>query len=55
MTYVKRFKTFKEALRAAQRERRLGCKWVVSPGRPKVFQVFDKRRKILEIHWGEVK
>jgi hypothetical protein len=55
MTYIKRFKTFKAAFRAAQRERRLGCLWLVDPLKPKVFQVFDNKRKTLEIHWGEVK
>lgn len=55
MTYIKRFKAFKSAFRAAQRERRLGLEWVVSPSKPKVFQIFDNKRKTLEIHWGRVK
>lgn len=52
MTYRKRFQTFESAFRAAQREFRKGCTWVVSPMHPKMFQIFDGKKRVMEIEWG---
>lgn len=51
MMVVKRFPAFGLALRAAQREFRKGCTWVVAPETPGSFQIFDGKNKVMEIRW----